>query len=83
MNLIAGGSKKKTDVGSVVPATNGVGADDSEQWEEGVAPAPVISIAREKILEEVKAREAGKPALSLVVVGELELPHSILRWTRG
>lgn len=69
MNLTSRGSKKTTD-SAAAPATNGVGAEDSEQWEEGVATAPVISLAREKILEEVKAKEAGKPALSLVVVGK-------------
>lgn len=72
MNLIPGGSKKKAEQAGQARATNGnvVGIDDSEQWDEGVATAPVVRLAREKILEQVKAQEEGKPALSLVVVGK-------------
>lgn len=45
-------------------ATNGAGDD-----------APVLSIAKEKILEEVRANEkTEKPVLSLVVVGESSPP---------
>lgn len=42
----------------------------AEEGEEERTPVPVVSIAKEKILEEVRKREAGeKPVLSLVVVG--------------
>lgn len=71
MNLLPSADKASGQSGSPSPA-----ATDNEEWETGGATAPVVTVAREKILEEVKAQEAGKPALSLVVVGE---PHSALQ----
>jgi hypothetical protein len=44
---------------------------DDDMAVRSAPPTPVVSIAKEKILEEVRKNEFGdKPVLSLVVVGE-------------
>jgi hypothetical protein len=64
------------------PASTDVGGSKGDGEDvEMAAPVPVVSIAKEKILEEVELREKDeKPVLSLVVVGASVL---VSRGARG
>lgn len=52
----------------------GLDDDDEDQYvEEDVSTLPIVSVAKEKILEEIKIREKAegfKPVVSMVVVGK-------------
>ncbi|KAK4049471.1 hypothetical protein OIO90_005422 [Microbotryomycetes sp. JL221] len=65
--------------GTVSPRSSAIGDDMFESGEMTPPPPPPVAMAKEKILEEVRAKEKeGKPVMSLVVVGHVDAGKSTL-----
>lgn len=70
----AGPSKSTASTSQLSQDLKGLGLDDEDVYtQEDVSTLPTISIAKEKLIEEIKQKELEadfKPVLSMVVIGE-------------